>query len=199
MQPLFLFPLLARSRSSFRSRSRYRSRFWTVPVSTSIPAASKDAIPLLTDPRQKSSAAANATEELNDEPLRPAFRYQSRIYDPTVVPREHLLDIHITLPVRDLYANSSDLQQEALANERTAKVPIQAVTNISSISSSPAIDYSTLLGVIEVVISGELDESALLDGGSEVVVIRAAFATELGIDVNRHRTMVMETANSAKE
>ncbi|KAF9016621.1 hypothetical protein BDZ89DRAFT_961757, partial [Hymenopellis radicata] len=42
-------------------------------------------------------------------------------------------------------------------------------------------------------------EAALLDDGSEICVIRADFASELGVDVNKHRTMLMETANGAKE
>ncbi|KAF9030017.1 hypothetical protein BDZ89DRAFT_912227, partial [Hymenopellis radicata] len=39
----------------------------------------------------------------------------------------------------------------------------------------------------------------LLDEGSEIVVIRADLAKELAVDVNQHRTMLMETANGSKE
>ncbi|KAF9472290.1 hypothetical protein BDN70DRAFT_818863, partial [Pholiota conissans] len=52
---------------------------------------------------------------------------------------------------------------------------------------------------MEVVVGGKINEMALLDEGSEIVVIRRDLWEETGHGVNKERKMVMETANGGKE
>ncbi|KAF9016011.1 hypothetical protein BDZ89DRAFT_1076007, partial [Hymenopellis radicata] len=119
-----------------------------------------------------------------------------------VLPSDSSQNSMILLPYRA--STSRCLTRKSLSQFATVHVPIPSiVSNVSSADPGKdpplALDYSTPLRIIDVVIAEKPPEAALLDDGSEICVIRADFASELGVDVNKHRTMLMETANGAKE
>ncbi len=99
----------------------------TPPDATNTPADAQPT-PLFTErttTKQNEQSTHDDNDKRTNDIRHPAFRYQSQLHDTSAVPRvyQSILDATISLPIRDLYAISPDLQQEAVTHERTSRVP----------------------------------------------------------------------------
>ena len=61
------------------------------------------------------------------------------------------------------------------------------------------VEFVISLQEIEVVVMGRQRELGLLDKGSEIVIVREDLCDELGLEVNRKKRIMMQTANSEKK
>ncbi|KAF8889393.1 hypothetical protein BD779DRAFT_1469895 [Infundibulicybe gibba] len=108
--------------------------------------------------------------------------------------------------VGELLALSGDLRKETVEQCRTTRIPnnisTAAITNNEPGGQPPVdirVDHATALRELEVILSGGHVEKALLDEGSEIVVIRKDLRDELKLKTNGQVSMTMETANGGSE
>ena len=107
-----------------------------------------------------------------------------------------ILDIIVpSITVGDLLAISPDLWKEAVDYVKTHCIPSFAATNEISAISPPHIEYSTPLCELRVTINGIHKELALLDDGSEIVIIREDIWKASQAKINSNVKMHMQTAN----
>ena len=59
------------------------------------------------------------------------------------------------------------------------------------------VEFAEPLCELKVIVNGKKEEPALLDGGSEIVLIREDLWKKVGASVNVKRRMMMEVANSS--
>ncbi|KAJ3845921.1 hypothetical protein EV368DRAFT_70324 [Lentinula lateritia] len=115
---------------------------------------------------------------------------------------KQILDVVIPdVTVRDLVSLSGDLRKEWLDYAKVQCIPKtketpDAQTNIAT-SEPLKIEFATPLREIEVELFGGKKELALLDEGSEIVLVRKDVWEELGFKVNREQEMMMRTADGS--
>ena len=95
-----------------------------------------------------------------------------------------------------ILAISPDLRKEAVDHTHTHRIPAIAATNkLSAAIAPPHIEYSTPLCKLKVTLNGIHEELALLDDGSEIVVIREDIWKASQAKINSQVRMRMQTAN----
>ncbi|KAG5647322.1 hypothetical protein H0H81_007762, partial [Sphagnurus paluster] len=143
------------------------------------------------------------------EPPQPAYTYESKAADPDAAQKFFCRITEAIVPnitVGDLLSLSGELRKEVVENLRTVRVPnpnvqqaTAAVVQTTKINPRDIpLDFMTPLREVGVEVGGK-SVDALLDEGSEIVVVRRDLWEELGLEVNVERLMVMETANGGKE
>lgn len=136
----------------------------------------------------------------------PSFSYESKAAAPDAIHRiyKSILDImvpHVT--VSDLLAISPELRKEAVEHCRTHRVPAPttAVSTNALASTIPPlqIEHATPLRELRVLLNGVHSELALLDEGSEIVVIREDIWRKTNAPRNQQIRMKMQTANGGAQ
>lgn len=107
----------------------------------------------------------------------PAYVYKSKAASPEAAKWIHQTILSTTVPhvsIADLLAISSDLRKEAVDYCKTHRIPSTAASLVYGQAESPPvqIEHATPLRELQVMLNGVHRESALLDEGSEIVVIR---------------------------
>jgi len=128
----------------------------------------------------------------------PAYTYESKAMNPAVTKQtfSKVLDVIVpSITVGDLLAISPDLRKEAVDYARTQRIPSFAATNEVSAICPPHVEYSTPLRELKVTVNGVHEELALLDDGSEIVVIREDIWKASQAKINSNVKMRMQTAN----
>jgi len=110
-----------------------------------------------------------------------------------------MLEVEVpNIRIRDLLALSGDLQREMVDQTRTQnRMPAVGAT-LATIPGTP-LEFTTLLREVEVVVMERQRELGLLDEGSEIVIVQEDLCDELGLEVNRKRRMMIQTANGGKK
>ncbi|CAA7265260.1 unnamed protein product [Cyclocybe aegerita] len=147
--------------------------------------------------RKEKSAKVSSTT------LEKAFTYESAAADPDAASKMYdrimKTPIH-DMTVGDLVSLSGDLRKRIVEQCRTTKTPVtvNATAATMSVQSIP-LEYCTPLREVAVRVAAKVDERALLDDGSEIVVMRRDLWEETRHKVNMRRNMMMETANGDLE
>ena len=141
-----------------------------------------------------------------------AYTNESRIADPQIAENlvNQMLDVVIpNVTACDILSLSGDARKamvECLCITRVPTDPnLKANAQVHHVTSNqgklvvPDLEFCTPLREMDVIVGGKVVEAALLDDGSEIVVIWRDLWKESGYDVNRARKMVMQTANLATE
>lgn len=150
--------------------------------------------------RNEGRGVSRGSERTMTSTPQPAYQFESKIADVEAPQHvlQRILDVEVpNLKVRDLLALSGDLRKQMVENTRTQKSPLVNAA-LTSMPSTP-LEFATPLREVEVVIMRRQREMGLLDEGSEIVIIREDLCKELGLEVNRERKMIMQTANGGKE
>jgi len=129
----------------------------------------------------------------------PAYTYESKAMNPAVTKQtfSKILDVIVpSITVGDLLAISPDLRKEAVDYAKTHCIPSFAATNEISAISPPHVEYSTPLCELKVTVNGVHEELALLDDGSEIVVIREDIWKASQAKINSNVKMHMQTAHA---
>ncbi|KAG6843138.1 hypothetical protein H0H93_002117, partial [Arthromyces matolae] len=123
----------------------------------------------------------------------PAYTYESKAADidaPTKFYERIAKTVVENITVGDLLGLSGELRKEVVENIRTVRVPTQSSSKPSATSLFTEVDprdieleYHTPLRELKVTIKGK-EEDALLDEGSEIVVIRKDLWEEMGLKIN---------------
>ena len=103
-----------------------------------------------------------------------------------------------SITVSDLLAISPNLRREVVEFSRTHHIPtsISAPATADVCAIAPVhIKYSTPLREMKVTLNGVHEELALLDEGSEIVVIQEDIWHKSQAAINPHIRMCMKTAN----
>ena len=127
----------------------------------------------------------------------PTYTYESKAMNPTITKQTFSKILNIIVPsitVGDLLAISPDIQKEAVDYARMQRIPSFAATNELSICP-PLIEYSTPLHELKVTVNGVHEEIALLDDGSEIVVIREDIWKASQVVTNSNIKLRMQTVN----
>ncbi|CAA7271313.1 unnamed protein product [Cyclocybe aegerita] len=147
--------------------------------------------------RKEKSAKVSSTT------LEKAFTYESAAADPDAASKMYdrimKTPIH-DMTVGDLVSLSGDLRKRIVKQCRMTKtlVTVNATAATMSVQSIP-LEYCTPLREVAVRVAAKVDERALLDDGSEIVVMRRDLWEETRHKVNMRRNMMMETANGDLE
>ena len=127
----------------------------------------------------------------------PAYTYESKAMTPAITKQtfSKILDIIVpSIMVSDLLAISPDIQKEAVDYARTQHIPSFTATNELSVCP-PLIEYSTPLRELKVTINGVHKEIALLDDGSEIIVICEDIWKVSQVVINSNIKLCMQTEN----
>ncbi|GAW05692.1 hypothetical protein LENED_007565 [Lentinula edodes] len=137
---------------------------------------------------------------------KPAFTYESKAEDPNAATKMFQRTLDVVVPdvtIRDLVSLSSDLQKQWIDHTKVQHIPtttdeptIQATIRTKE---SLNLEYSTPVQMIEVMLFGRQKETALIDDGAEIVIIRADVCKEMGLQINPEKMVTMETANGSCE
>ena len=129
----------------------------------------------------------------------PAYTYKSKAMNPTTTKEMFGKILEVIIPsitVGDLLAISPDLRKEAVDYTCTHRIPAITATNkLSAAIAPPHIEYSTPLCELKVTLNGVHEELALLDDGSEIVVICEDIWKASQAKINSQVRMHMQTAN----
>ncbi|KAG2050286.1 hypothetical protein BDR06DRAFT_892152, partial [Suillus hirtellus] len=104
--------------------------------------------------------------------------------------------------VADLLTVSPDLRREAVEHCRTHWVSTPSSTTTLTTTASvppPQIEHATPLRELKVMLNGVHKEMALLDEGSELVVIREDVWKKTQAPINKNICMRMQTANGSSQ
>ena len=141
----------------------------------------------------------NAAMHSFDSKKTPVYTYKSKAANPHAVKQmlTRLLDAIVpSIAVSDLLAISPDLRREVVEFSRTHCIP----TSISAPAIAPVhIKYLTPLREMKVTLNGVHEELALLDEGSEIVIIREDIWHKSQAAINPHIRMHMKTANGGTQ
>ena len=127
----------------------------------------------------------------------PTYTYESKAMNPAITKQtfSKILDVIVpSITVGDLLAISPDIRKEAVDYARTHCIPSFAATNELSVCP-PLIEYSTPLRKLKVTVNGIHEEIALLDDGSEIIVIREDIWKASQAVINSNIKLHMQTAN----
>ncbi|KIM52198.1 hypothetical protein SCLCIDRAFT_32849 [Scleroderma citrinum Foug A] len=129
----------------------------------------------------------------------PAYTYESKAINPAITKQTFSKILNVIVPsitVGDLLAISSDIRKEAVNYAHTQCIPSLAATNELSVCP-PLIEYSTPLCELKVTVNGVHEEIALLDDGSEIVVICEDIWKASQAVINSNIKLRMQTANGS--
>ncbi|KAG2341765.1 hypothetical protein BDR05DRAFT_887432, partial [Suillus weaverae] len=106
--------------------------------------------------------------------------------------------------ISDLLSISPELRREAVEHSHTQRVPAltspSAKALVATASTPPLqIEHATPLREIRVTLNGTHSELALLDEGSEIVVIRQDVWQKTNTPINQDVRMRMQTANGGSQ
>lgn len=115
--------------------------------------------------------------------------YTNKLKAATPDAAKKMLDVILDMPVgsttvRDLLAVSPDLQKEIGEYMHTYRVPIASTMATMTVTPPVPIEYSMPLRELKVMINGTQEEIALLDEGSEIVVIREDIWRKMNTFIN---------------
>ncbi|GLB41626.1 hypothetical protein LshimejAT787_1002260 [Lyophyllum shimeji] len=163
----------------------------------------------VTGKTEKGEASGEKKENyLHTDAPQPAYTYESKAADPAAAQKFYRRIVDAIVPnitVGDLFSLSGELRKDVVENLRTVRVPNPAGrgTTVAAFQTKIdlrdiPLDFVTPLRELLVEVAG-VKEDALLDEGSEIVVVRRDLWEELGLKVNRAQLMTMETANGGRE
>ena len=128
----------------------------------------------------------------------PTYTYKSKAMNPAITKQTFSKILNVIVPsimVGDLLAISPDIPKEAVDYARMQHIPPFAATNELSICP-PLIEYSTPLHELKVTVNGIHEEIALLDDGSEIIVIHENIWKASQVVINSNIKLHMQTVNS---
>ena len=181
-------------------------------TSASAPTTTSASAPTTTANPAKASSATTTTSTSNRTPQ---YRYQSTAEDYRLISEleSWLMEGKLaqTTPAHVLAASPvirKDLVEklrvrrvEAGSFEEATNTTLNSTTGQSSESTHSASlrepAYSLPLREIDIQIGGKVTEAGIIDPGSQIVVIRADLAREVGAAINANRVLQMEGANGA--
>jgi len=136
----------------------------------------------------------------------PAYTYESKAANPDAAKQtlDRVLNAIVpSVTVSDLLAISPDLRREVVEFSRTHRIPTSnstLPTTVNVCAIAPVhVEYSTPLREMKVTLNGVHEELALLDKGSEIVVIREDIWHKSQAAINPHIRMRMQTANGSTQ
>ncbi|KAG2739862.1 hypothetical protein P692DRAFT_201728967, partial [Suillus brevipes Sb2] len=105
------------------------------------------------------------------------------------------------ITIADLLAISPDLRREAVEHCRTHRVASSPATTLAAAVTipPPRVEHATPLRELKVTLNGIHMEMALLDEGSELVVIREDVWKKTQAPINKDIRMRMQTANGSSQ
>jgi len=126
-----------------------------------------------------------------------AYTYKSKAMNPAVTKQTFgkILNVIVPITVGDLLAISPDLWKEAINYAHTQCIPSFVATNEVSTICPLHVEYSTPLHELKVTLNGVHEELALLNDGSEIVVICEDIWKASQAKINFNVKMHMRTAN----
>src|ERR1700678_2154478 len=135
-----------------------------------------------------------------------AFTYESKAIFPEAlkIVKQKILDTVIPgVTLAELISISPELRKETMEHCKTQRIPVAASPDLSPSALVSAlmrpvhIEHVNPLRELKVVINGVKEEFGLLDGGSEIVLMREDLWKEVKAPVNTSRKMRMEAANGS--
>ena len=163
-------------------------------------------------PISMSSTTTIPLEKHPDRPLpaaakkNPAYTYESKAFllDVLATIKKKILDSLVSgIIVADLMSISPKLRKETMEYCKTQRVPVAESPELSPSALVSAlirpfqVEFAEPLHELKVIVNGKKEEPGLLDGGSEIVLIREDLWKEVGASVNVKRKMMMEAANGS--
>ena len=136
----------------------------------------------------------------------PAYTYKLKAILPEAlkVVKQKILEAVIPgITVTELMSISPELRKETMEHCKTQRIPVVASPELSPLALVLAlmrpvhIEHMNPLRELKVVVNGIKEEFRLLDGGSEIVIMREYLWKEVKVPVNMNRKMRMEAANGS--
>ena len=161
-------------------------------------------------PISMSSKTTIPSEKHPDRPLpaaakkNPAYTYESKAFllDALATIKKKILDSLVSgITVADLMSISPELHKETMEYCKTQQVPVVELPELSPSALVSAlirlfqVEFAEPLRKLKVIVNGKKEQPGLLNGGSEIVLIREDLWKEVGASVNVKRKMMMEAAN----
>ena len=161
-------------------------------------------------PISRMSKTVIPLEKYPDRPLpatakkNPAFMYELKAFllDVLATIKKKILDLLVSgIIVADLMSISPELCKEPMEYCKTQQVLVVKSPEllpsalVSALIRLFQVEFAKPLQELKVIVNGKKEELALLDGGSEIVLIREDLWKEVGASVNVKRRIMMEAAN----
>ena len=132
----------------------------------------------------------------------PAYTYESKAILPEAISvvKKKIMDTVIPgVTLAELMSISPELRKETMDHCKTQRVPVATSPDLSpsALVSALMIEHVNPLRELKVVVNGVKEEFGLLDGGSEIVIMREDLWKEVNVPVNTSRRMRMEAANGS--
>jgi len=159
------------------------------------------------------------TTRTNEKPASagpaPQFRYHTPIKDSALIAKvaKQVLDVQITLPIRDILSISPDVRQHIKDQIMTKRVT-SASANANALSANAnnvecfmatlpkqtdniiVANHSVNLRVLDLTLNDKVQVEAILDEGSQIVGLRKDIWEKLGVPVRSDHKMNMISANA---
>ena len=136
----------------------------------------------------------------------PAYTYELKaiLLEALKVVKQKLLEAVIPgITVAELMSICPELRKETMEHCKTQRIPVTASLELSpstlvlALMMPVHIEHVNPLRELKVVVNGIKEEFGLLDGGSEIVIMREDLWKEVKVLVNMNRKMRMEAANGS--